>query len=143
MKKLNLYKLVNGITIALIIGMIVLFFCPILILSHAPSPTETNESLASPFLNGYTSATVFMLLIPLVVSLILHIVSFFVKNRILNCIELLMSIYVLSISIFFLAEYRFTVVGFVFTLFLTILMMASSIVKVVVFEYEKRRVKGN
>lgn len=143
MKKLNLYKLVNGITFALIVGMIVLFLCPILILSHAPSSTETNESLASPFLSGYTSATVFMLLIPLVISLILHIVSFFVKNRILNCIELLMSIYVLSISIFFLAEYQFTVVGFVFTLFLTILMMASSIVKVVVLEYEKRRVKGN
>ncbi len=143
MKKLNLYKSVNGITIALIVGMIVLFLCPILILSQAPSSTENNESLASPFLNGYTSATVFMLLIPLVISLILHIVSFFVKNRILNCIELLMSIYVLSISIFFLAEYRFTVVGFVFTLFLTILMMASSIVKVVVLEYEKRRVKGN
>ncbi len=143
MKKLNLYKSVNGITIALIVGMIVVFLCPILILSHAPSPTETNESLASPFLSGYTSATVFMLLIPLVISLILHIVSFFVKSRILNCIELLMSIYVLSISIFFLAEYRFTVVGFVFTLFLTILMMASSIVKVVVLEYEKRRVKGN
>ncbi len=143
MKKLNLYKSVNGITFALIVGMIVVFLCPILIMSHAPSPTENNESLASPFLNGYTSATVFMLLIPLVISLILHIVSFFVKNRILNCIELLMSIYVLSISIFFLAEYRFTVVGFVFTLFLTILMMASSIVKVVVLEYEKRRVKGN
>ncbi len=143
MKKLNLYKSVNGVTIALIVGMIILFLCPILILSHAPSSTENNKSLASPFLNGYTSATVFMLLIPLVISLILHIVSFFVKNRILNCIELLMSIYVLSISIFFLAEYPFTVVGFVFTLFLTILMMASSIVKVVLLEYEKRRVKGN
>lgn len=118
MRKLNLYKLVNAVTFSLIVGMIVLFLCPILILTHATSPTETNESLA------------------------LHIVSFFVKSRILNCIELLLSIYILSISICFLIEYRFTVIGFVFTLLLNILMTASSIVKLGVVEYEKRRLKA-
>ena len=141
MRKLNLYKLVNAVTFILIVGMIVLFLCPVLILTHATSPTETNESLASPFLNGYTIVTVFLLLIPLIVSLALHIVSFFVKSRILNCIELLLSIYILSISICFLIEYRFTVIGFVFTLLLNILMTASSIVKLGVVEYEKRRLK--
>ncbi len=143
MRKLNLYKLVNAATFILIVGMIVLFLCPILILTHATSPTETNESLASPFLNGYTIATVFLLLIPLIVSLALHIVSFFVKSRILNCIELLLSIYALSISICFLVEYRFTIIGFVFTLLLNIFMTASSIVKLGVVEYEKKRLKAN
>ncbi len=129
MKMMNRQAVLNSVISLLIVSMIVLFFCPILIQTQAPSPTTRTESLTSPFLNASTSSTWFLLLVPLILYFIVTVISFFLKSIVMDVIELIFTVYILSISIVFLCVYRFTVTAIVFTLLFAILLLVASLIK--------------
>ena len=72
------------INIAVAAGMIILFFCPILISTQAPDPSTRIETIVSPFLHIYSIATVFLLSIPLIVFIVINVLVLLMKKRILN-----------------------------------------------------------
>lgn len=127
------------INIAIAAGMIILFFCPILISTQAPDPSTRIETIVSPFLHIYSIATVFLLLIPLIAFIVINIIMLFVKKRILNWLNLLISLYVFVISICFIFNYEFIVLGIVFISIFISLMVILSISNLCIDEYKRRK----
>lgn len=127
------------INIAIAAGMIILFFCPILISTQAPDPSTRIETIVSPFLHIYSIATVFLLLIPLIAFIVINIIMLFVKKRILNWLNLLISLYVFVISICFIFNYEFIVLGIAFISIFISLMVISSISNLCIDEYKRRK----
>ena len=123
-----------------IIGLIILNFCPIMVITHAPSPSVRVDSLECPFLTPYSVSTIFLLLIPLVLYLLLTIISFFLQNQWLNFLGLVFSIYILIISICFMFEFKFTLLGVIFGVFLTVLMVVISAFRIYINKYERKNI---
>ena len=133
----NTYLPIINIVVAA--GMIILFFCPILISTQAPDPSTRIETIVSPFLHIYSIATVFLLLIPLIAFIVINIIMLFVKKRILNWLNLLISLYVFVISICFIFNYEFIVLGIAFISIFISLMVISSICNLCIDEYQRRK----
>ena len=133
----NTYLPIINIVVAT--GMIILFFCPILISTQAPDPSTRIETIVSPFLHIYSIATVFLLLIPLIAFIVINIIMLFVKKRILNWLNLLISLYVFVISICFIFNYEFIVLGIAFISIFISLMVISSISNLCIDEYKRRK----
>ena len=133
----NTYLPIINIVVAA--GMIILFFCPILISTQAPDPSTRIETIVSPFLHIYSIATVFLLLIPLIAFIVINIIMLFVKKRILNWLNLLISLYVFVISICFIFNYEFIVLGIAFISIFISLMVISSISNLCIDEYKRRK----
>ena len=123
-----------------IIGLIILNFCPIMVITHAPSPSVRVDSLECPFLTPYSVSTIFLLLIPLVLYLLLTIISFFLQNKWLNFLGLVFSIYILIISICFMFVFKFTLLGVIFDVFLTVLMVVISAFRIYINKYERKNI---
>ena len=123
-----------------IIGLIILNFCPIMVITHAPSPSVRVDSLGCPFLTPYSVSTIFLLLIPLVLYLLLTIISFFLQNKWLNFLGLVFSIYILIISICLTFEFKFTLLGVIFSVFLTVLMVVISTFRIYINKYERKNI---
>ncbi len=121
-----------------IIGLIILNFCPIMVVKRAPSVSVRVDSLVCPFLTPYSVSTIFLLLIPLILYLLLTIISFFLQNKWLNFLELVFSIYVLIVSICLMFVFKFTLLGVIFGVFLTVLMVAISAFKIYINKYERK-----
>lgn len=137
------YRTFVNIAIAIqIIGILILFFCPVLILRQASSPSsEAREVLVSPFLTVYSISTVFLLLIPLLVCFAFDLVSFFFDNRVLDFVELLLSIYVLVISVCFLCTLRFSLPGMVLTSVFTIVLFLMSAIRIYLNKKGKKKIE--
>lgn len=135
------WRTVTNITIAIqIIGIIVLFFCPILILKQISYPSsDATEILVSPFLTVYSISTIFLILIPLLVCFVLDSVSIFQKNRVLDFIELLISLYVLVICICLFYTLRFSLLGMALTLLFAIVMFLASATRIYLDKREKKQ----
>lgn len=133
----NTYLPIINIVVA--VGMIILFFCPILISTQAPDPSTRIETIVSPFLHIYSIATVFLLLIPLIAFIVINIIMLFVKKRILNWLNLLISLYVFVISICFIFNYEFIVLGIAFISIFISLMVILSISNLCIDEYKRRK----
>ena len=133
----NTYLPIINIVVAA--GMIILFFCPILISTQAPDPSTRIETIVSPFLHIYSIATVFLLLIPLIAFIVINIIMLFVKKRILNWLNILISLYVFVISICFIFNYEFIVLGIAFISIFISLMVISSISNLCIDEYKRRK----
>ena len=133
----NTYLPIINIVVAA--GMIILFFCPILISTQAPDPSTRIETIVSPFLHIYSIATVFLLLIPLIAFIVINIIMLLVKKRIMNWINLLRSLYVFVISICFIFNYEFIVLGIAFISIFISLMVISSISNLCIDEYKRRK----
>ena len=123
-----------------IIGLIILNFCPIMVITHAPSPSVRVDSLVCPFLTPYSVSTIFLLLIPLVLYLFLTIISFFLQNKWLNFLGLVFSIYILIISICFMFVFKFTLLGVIFGVFLTVLMVVISAFRIYINKSERKNI---
>ncbi len=139
--KKSRWRIVTNIAIAIqIIGIIVLFFCPILIFKQISSPSsDATEILVSPFLTVYSISTIFLILIPLLVCFVLDSVSFFSKSRVLDFIELLISLYVLVICICLFYTLRFSLLGMALTLFFAIVMFLASAIRIYLDKREKKQ----
>lgn len=133
----NMY--LSIINIAVATGMIILFFCPILISTQAPDPSTRIETIVSPFLHIYSIATVFLLLIPLIILIVIDILMLLMKKRILNWLNLLISLYVFVISICFVFNYELIVLGIVFISIFISLMVISSVCNLCIDEYKRRK----
>lgn len=133
----NMY--LSIINIAVAAGMIILFFCPIIISTKAPDPSTRIETIVSPFLHIYSIATVFLLLIPLIVFIVINVLMLLMKKRILNWLNLLISLYVFVISICFIFNYEFIVLGIAFISIFISLMVISSICNLCIDEYKRRK----
>lgn len=126
MKRNTISGIVYFFNLLSIIGLVILNFCPVMVMKRAQSDSVRVYSSVSPFLNVYSVSTVFLLLIPLILYFLLTIVSYFVRKKWLNILGLLLSIYVFTVFICMLFAFEFTSVGRIFGLLLTILMVASS-----------------
>lgn len=133
----NTYLPIINIVVAA--GMIILFFCPILISTQAPDPSTRIETIVSPFLHIYSIATVFLLLIPLIILIVIDVLILLMKKRILNWLNLLISLYVFVISICFIFNYEFITLGIVFISIFISLMVISSICNLCIDEYKRRK----
>ena len=133
----NTYLPIINIVVAA--GMIILFFCPILISTQAPDPSTRIETIVSPFLHIYSIATVFLLLIPLIAFIVINILMLLMKKRILNWLNLLISLYVFVISICFIFNYEFIALGIAFISIFISLMVISSICNLCIDEYKRRK----
>lgn len=118
-----------------IIGLIILNFCPIMVVKRALSVSVRVNSLVCPFLTPYSVSTIFLLLIPLILYLLLTIISFFLQNKWLNCLGLVFSICVFIVSICLMFVFKFTLLGVIFGVFLTVLMVAISAFKIYINKY--------
>ena len=123
-----------------IICLIILNFCPIMVITHAPSPSVRVDSLGCPFLTPYSVSTIFLLLIPLVLYLLLTIISFFLQNKWLNFLGLVFSIYILIISICFMFVFKFTLLGVIFGVFLTVLTVVISAFRIYINKYGRKNI---
>lgn len=130
----NTYLSIINIVVA--IGMIILFFCPILISTQAPDPSTRIETIVSPFLHIYS---IVLLLIPLIVFIVINVLMLLMKKRILNWLNLLISLYVFVISICFIFNYEFITLGIVFISIFISLMVISSISNLCIDEYKRRK----
>lgn len=126
MKRNAISGIVYFFNLLSIIGLVILNFCPVMVMKRAQSDSVRVYSSVSPFLNVYSVSTVFLLLIPLILYFLLTIVSYFVRKKWLNLLGVLLSIYVFTVFICMLFAFEFTSVGRIFGLLLTILMVASS-----------------
>lgn len=110
-------------TSLLILGMIILFFCPILLLNTKEKPMVTI-----PFLNVYSVSTIFLLLIPLSLFLLTSILTFFFQTKIIRWIDLTFSLYLLAIAISYQFYFQFIFVGVFFAILLPSLMVLVAII---------------
>ena len=125
------YKLINitkfsGIVLSLLT--ILLWFCPIALITYAPNETTRVEKLVAPFLEVTLISSVFLILVPLIIFLIINIVDLFVNKKYLSFIEVFISIYLFVIQIIFQSLFKFSVVGYILINFFSILLITSQII---------------
>ena len=122
------YKLINitkfsGIVLSLLT--ILLWFCPIALITYAPNETTRVEKLVAPFLEVTLISSVFLILVPLIIFLIINIVDLFVNKKHLSFVEVFISIYLFVIQIIFQSLFKFSVVGYILINFFSILLITS------------------
>ena len=130
------YKLINitkfsGIVLSLLT--ILLWFCPIALITYAPNETTRVEKLVAPFLEVTLISSVFLILVPLIIFLIINIVDLFVNKKYLSFVEVFISIYLFVIQIIFQSLFKFSVVGYILINFFSILLIISKIIHIVGF----------
>lgn len=130
------YKLINitkfsGIVLSLLT--ILLWFCPIALITYAPNETTRVEKLVAPFLEVTLISSVFLILVPLIIFLIINIVDLFVNKKYLSFVEVFISIYLFVIQIIFQSLFKFSVVGYILINFISILLITSQIIHIVGF----------
>ena len=133
------YKLINitkfsGIVLSLLT--ILLWFCPIALITYAPNETTRVEKLVAPFLEVTLISSVFLILVPLIIFLIINIVDLFVNKKYLSFVEVFISIYLFVIQIIFQSLFKFSVVGYILINFIAILLITSQIIHIVGFVHE-------
>lgn len=127
------YKLISitkfsGIVLSLLT--ILLWFCPIALIIYAPNETTRVEKLVAPFLEVTLISSVFLILVPLIVFLIINIVDLFVNKKYLSFVEVFISIYLFVIQIIFQSLFKFSVVGYILINFFSILLITSQIIHI-------------
>ena len=127
------YKLINitkfsGIVLSLLT--ILLWFCPIALITCAPNETTRVEKLVAPFLEVTLISSVFLILVPLIIFLIINIVDLFVNKKYLTFVEVFISIYLFVIQIIFQSLFKFLVVGYILINFFSILLITSQIIHI-------------
>ena len=127
------YKLINitkfsGIVLSLLT--ILLWFCPIALITYAPNETTRVEKLVAPFLEVTLISSVFLILVPLIIFLIINIVDLFVNKKYLSFVEVFISIYLFVIQIIFQSLFKFSVVGYILINFFSILLIISQIIHI-------------
>ena len=127
------YKLINitkfsGIVLSLLT--ILLWFCPIALKTCAPNETTRVEKLVAPFLEVTLISSVFLILVPLIIFLIINIVDLFVNKKYLSFVEVFISIYLFVIQIIFQSLFKFSVVGYILINFFSILLITSQIIHI-------------
>ena len=127
------YKLINitkfsGIVLSLLT--ILLWFCPIALITYAPNETTRVEKLVAPFLEVTLISSVFLILVPLIIFLIINIVDLFVNKKYLPFVEVFISIYLFVIQIIFQSLFKFSVVGYILINFFSILLITSQIIHI-------------
>lgn len=127
------YKLINitkfsGIVLSLLT--ILLWFCPIALITYAPNETTRVEKLVAPFLEVTLISSVFLILVPLIIFLIINIVDLFVNKKYLSFVEVFISIYLFVIQIIFQSLFKFSVVGYILINFISILLITSQIIHI-------------
>ena len=127
------YKLINitkfsGIVLSLLT--ILLWFCPIALITYAPNETTRVEKLVAPFLEVTLISSVFLILVPLIIFLIINIVDLFVNKKHLSFVEVFISIYLFVIQIIFQSLLKFSVVGYILINFISILLITSQIIHI-------------
>ncbi len=137
-QKINHHVIIDAITAFLVFCMVILFFCPIIVIEHAPSPSERVRVLSSPFLTIYSFSSIFLLLIPLIAFFVITIISFFKKNKLLDILMLLLTLYINVVSVCFLYSFEFTLVGTIFVILICILMLVLSVVKICITARERK-----
>ena len=125
------YKLINitkfsGIVLSLLT--ILLWFCPIALITYAPNETTRVEKLVAPFLEVTLISSVFLILVPLIIFLIINIVDLFVNKKYLSFVEVFISIYLFVIQIIFQSLFKFSVVGYILINIFSILLITSQII---------------
>ena len=133
------YKLINitkfsGIVLSLLT--ILLWFCPIALITYAPNETTRVEKLVAPFLEVTLISSVFLILVPLIIFLIINIVDLFVNKKYLSFVEVFISIYLFVIQIIFQSLFKFSVVGYILINLFSILLITSQIIHIVGFVHE-------
>ena len=133
------YKLINitkfsGIVLSLLT--ILLWFCPIALITYAPNETTRVEKLVAPFLEVTLISSVFLILVPLIIFLIINIVDLFVNKKHLSFVEVFISIYLFVIQIIFQSLFKFSVVGYILINFFSILLITSQIIHIGEFVHE-------
>ena len=133
------YKLINitkfsGIVLSLLT--ILLWFCPIALITYAPNETTRVEKLVAPFLEVTLISSVFLILVPLIIFLIINIVDLFVNKKHLSFVEVFISIYLFVIQIIFQSLFKFSVVGYILINFFSILLITSQIIHIGVFVHK-------
>ena len=133
------YKLINitkfsGIVLSLLT--ILLWFCPIALITYAPNETTRVEKLVAPFLEVTLISSVFLILVPLIIFLIINIVDLFVNKKYLSFVEVFISIYLFVIQIIFQSLFKFLVVGYILINFFSILLITSQIIHIVGFVHK-------
>ena len=133
------YKLINitkfsGIVLSLLT--ILLWFCPIALITYAPNETTRVEKLVAPFLEVTLISSVFLILVPLIIFLIINIVDLFVNKKYLTFVEVFISIYLFVIQIIFQSLFKFSVVGYILINFFSILLITSQIIHIGEFVHE-------
>ena len=133
------YKLINitkfsGIVLCLLT--ILLWFCPIALITYAPNETTRVEKLVAPFLEVTLISSVFLILVPLIIFLIINIVDLFVNKKYLSFVEVFISIYLFVIQIIFQSLFKFSVVGYILINFFSILLITSQIIHIGVFVHK-------
>ena len=133
------YKLINitkfsGIVLCLLT--ILLWFCPIALITYAPNETTRVEKLVAPFLEVTLISSVFLILVPLIIFLIINIVDLFVNKKHLSFVEVFISIYLFVIQIIFQSLLKFSVVGYILINFFSILLITSQIIHIGEFVHE-------
>ena len=133
------YKLINitkfsGIVLSLLT--ILLWFCPIALITYAPNETTRVEKLVAPFLEVTLISSVFLILVPLIIFLIINIVDLFVNKKHLSFVEVFISIYLFVIQIIFQSLLKFSVVGYILINFISILLITSQIIHIVGFVHK-------
>ena len=127
------YKLINitkfsGIVLSLLT--ILLWFCRIALITYAPNETTRVEKLVAPFLEVTLISSVFLILVPLIIFLIINIVDLFVNKKYLSFVEVFISIYLFVIQIIFQSLFKFSVVGYILINFISILLITSQIIHI-------------
>ena len=127
------YKLINitkfsGTVLSLLT--ILLWFCPIALITYAPNETTRVEKLVAPFLEVTLISSVFLILVPLIIFLIINIVDLFVNKKHLSFVEVFISIYLFVIQIIFQSLFKFSVVGYILINFFSILLITSQIIHI-------------
>ena len=127
------YKLINitkfsGIVLSLLT--ILLWFCPIALITYSPNETTRVEKLVAPFLEVTLISSVFLILVPLIIFLIINIVDLFVNKKYLSFVEVFISIYLFVIQIIFQSLFKFSVVGYILINFFSILLITSQIIHI-------------
>ena len=127
------YKLINitkfsGTVLSLLT--ILLWFCPIALITYAPNETTRVEKLVAPFLEVTLISSVFLILVPLIIFLIINIVDLFVNKKYLSFVEVFISIYLFVIQIIFQSLFKFSVVGYILINFFSILLITSQIIHI-------------
>ena len=127
------YKLINitkfsGIVLSLLT--ILLWFCPIALITYAPNETTRVEKLVAPFLEVTLISSVFLILVPLFIFLIINIIDLFANKKYLSFVEVFISIYLFVIQIIFQSLFKFSVVGYILINFFSILLITSQIIHI-------------
>lgn len=112
---------------------IILWFCPILIINRGSPEESTNEIIVSPFLSAFSISTIFLMLIPVMIFLISNVISLKYRTKLFLIVNFVFSLYILLISIIYQFVYAFALVGNIFASLLPILIVFFSIADIFVF----------